>query len=427
MSDDLSTMGPIDGATDRHFGIMPLRCQVQHYAWGGLEDIPRLLGVANDDGRPFAELWIGAHPDLPSLALVDGAEHPLNELIAAEGQSLLGSDVATRFDRSLPFLLKVLSARLPLSIQAHPNSEQARAGFAREEAAGVAPSDPRRNYRDRNHKPELLCALTDFYALRGFRPIQEIAQILSGIPELGDLTRHFASDESSLVELYSSLMRMEQGQVDALLVPLLDRLRTERRGQAFTREHWEFWALRADEVFADGTHKDRGIFSIFLLNLLHLRPGTAIYLPAGELHAYLEGTGVEVMANSNNVLRGGLTSKHVDVDELLSVLRFDCALPELLVADPATQIQRYSTPAEEFELVRLNLSGGEARRIAGGAISLGVVTEGRAIAHEQAGGPAILLDRGAAFLVPHGVGYGLRAQDRTEIYLARVPQALSRV
>jgi mannose-6-phosphate isomerase class I len=412
-------MGPIN----RRIGIVPLRCGLQHYPWGGLEEIPRLLGVGNATGEPFAELWIGAHPDLPSTGLVDGAELALDRLIEADPEGLLGPEVAARFNRRLPFLLKILSARAPLSIQAHPNREQAHEGFARENAARIARSDRRRNYRDENHKPELICALTDFYALRGFRPLAQISQMFEGVPEFAVIARRYRPHKASLAKLYARLMRMDQGQVDTLLRPLLERLQAENRRNPFTRAQREFWVLRADEMFAGGGHTDRGIFSVFLLNLVHLLPGEAMYLPAGELHAYLEGTGVEVMANSNNVLRGGLTSKHVAVGELLAILTFECAIPTVLAVDSAAQLQRYSPPVEEFELVRLSLEDGRSRPMAGDTVTLGIVTEGKAVAVDDSG-RATCLPRGTAFLVPHGVGYELRAEELTEIYLARVPQAL---
>ncbi len=289
---------------------------VQHYAWGDTHFIPELLGIENVEGKPYAELWLGTHPDLPSHVEVEGERWLLSEVL----------------DDELPYLFKILSAKKPLSIQAHPSERQAREGFARENAEGVPNDAPHRNYKDPHHKPELLCALTDFYALRGFRPDPP--------PFAG----------SSLKELYQRLMTLPQDEVDAMLAPKVDAL---REGQ-YQKEDREYWVLRCHQEFSDQGHYDRGLFSIYLLNLLHLKPGDAIYLGAGTLHSYLEGSGVEIMANSNNVLRGGLTKKHIDIAELLKTVDFVGAEPRVLRAVATSDSERtYQTLAREFELRRI--------------------------------------------------------------------------
>ncbi len=403
---------------------LSLRCGVQHYDWGGHDYIPDLVGIENKDRRPYAELWIGAHPDLPSMATIQGVDVPLQALIGGAADEMLGKDVAARFQRALPFLLKVLSSAQPLSIQAHPNAQQARAGYERENKLGIPEQHPSRSYHDGHHKPELISALTDFYALRGFRPLEDISVVLASVPEFQPLAARYRPSRESLIALYTRLMRMNQREVNAILMPLIRRLTDENQHRGFGMSQPEYWVCRADSIFSSGEHKDRGLFSIFLLNLVHLAPGEAMYLPAGELHAYLEGTGVEIMANSNNVLRGGLTPKNVDVDELLQVLTFTSGQAEVLQPSlkPGVAGQTfYPTPAEEFVLSRLRVTADHChRRGADHGVHLGIVTEGRALISAAGGGRLDLL-RGDVFLIPQGLVYEVSSNTEAEIFKASVP------
>ena len=403
---------------------LALRCAVQHYDWGALDFIPDLLGIENQSRKPFAELWIGAHSDLPSTVTFQGVEMSLQLLIQGAANEVLGPEVADRFHGQLPFLLKVLSSAQPLSIQAHPNAEQARAGYERENRQGIPEKEPTRNYRDEHHKPELISALTDFYGLRGFRPLEEIGAVLTEVPELQVLAGEYTATRESLIALYTRIMRMAQDEVNAILTPLIHRLHEENQQQAFARQQREYWVLRADRVFSSPERKDRGIFSVFLLNLVHLAPGDAMYLPAGELHAYLEGTGVEIMANSNNVLRGGLTAKHVDVDELLQILTFSTGQAEILGPSPqpgdAGQAF-YVTPAEEFVLARIQVTaGGRHQSGADHGVHVGVVTEGQASVSTP-DGDRLELVRGNAFLIPRGLAYRITTDTVAVIFRASVP------
>ncbi len=309
---------------------LPLVGVAQHYAWGGYDLIPQLLGVDNAARQPYAELWMGAHPRGLALAEINGTRLTLDRLIAADPWLTLGADVALRYAGRLPYLFKVLDVRDMASIQAHPSHAQAEEGFARENAAGVPIDAPERLYRDENHKPEVHVVLTDFWMLHGFRPLEEMAEVLASEPELAPLAADLpeklrAGGERSVLlrELYARLMTMAQPQVNAVLNPLITRLESEESAGRLHKENPGFWALRAARTFPlPGGHRDRGIFSIFLLNLVHLLPGQGTFQPAGTLHAYLEGADVELMAASDNVLRGGLTPKHVDVPELLATLSF---------------------------------------------------------------------------------------------------------
>jgi mannose-6-phosphate isomerase len=347
-------------------GVLTLHGVVQHYDWGGHNFIPDLLSVENATRRPFAELWIGAHAKAPSLADVDGGQEPLDRLIAEAPDAILGQAANARFGGRLPYLFKILDVHKMLSIQAHPTLAQARRGFARENAEGISLEASRRNYKDDNHKPEIGVALTEFWMLHGFQPLEQIAQTFRETPELGALMPGFPerllavghnheARRGLLRELYSTVMTMSQQQVDESLNALLDQLKTKA---VTDKNSADFWALRAAENFPlPGGHRDRGIFSIYLLNLVHLLPGQGTYQPAGVLHAYLEGVNVELMANSDNVLRGGLTAKHVDVPELLNILTFEGGTPNVFGGEIVSIQERvYRTPAEEFELSRIGLA-----------------------------------------------------------------------
>ncbi|MBK1703487.1 mannose-6-phosphate isomerase, class I [Halochromatium glycolicum] len=403
---------------------LPLQCGVQHYGWGDPGFIPALIDAPNPRGLPFAELWIGAHPDLLATLQLGGWRLSLAELISAAPETMLGEETRRRFGTELPFLLKVLAARHPLSIQAHPTREQARDGYQREDAIGLALTDARRSYRDRNHKPELLVALTDFYALRGFRPLETIQAELSAAPELSALAAPFRPTRAGLFELYHRMMELDQAAVDTQLRPLIERYRREREGQAFDPGDRRDWLLEADRLFSNGRHCDRGLFSILLLNLVSLHPGEAIFLPAGELHAYLRGAGIELMANSNNVLRGGLTRKHIDVPSLLETLQIRPGPGAVLQPQPqpGNGADSYLTPAPEFLLERHTLSAGEERTIGQGPprLRLGLVIDGQVTLDTGSGVP-LGLEHGATFVIPAACRGTLRSTQRSVVFTARVP------
>jgi mannose-6-phosphate isomerase len=413
-------------------GVLKLQGVVRHYDWGGYDFIPDLLAIDNPTRQPFAELWMGAHAKAPSLAEVDGVQEPLDELIAEAPEAILGSATNARFQGRLPYLFKILDVRQMLSIQAHPTLSQAREGFARENADGISLQAGARNYKDNNHKPEIGVALTEFWMLHGFRPLGEIAQTVGQTPELGSLMPSFAERLAAaghdhearrglLRELYSNLMTMPQEQVDGLLNSLLSRLRTKPPGD---KDSADYWALRAAENFPlPGGHLDRGIFSIYLLNLVHLRPGQGTFQPAGVLHAYLEGVNVELMANSDNVLRGGLTTKHVDVAELLKILTFEGGTPEVVDGFAVSAQERiYRTPAEEFELSRVSLT--PRSRYSGDAVygpKALLVLDGSATL--TAGGRSIPLHRGSIVFAPCGVEFVIETRsENTVIFQAGLPR-----
>jgi mannose-6-phosphate isomerase len=419
-------------------GVVPLRGVVQHYDWGGHNFIPDLLGIENATRKPFAELWIGAHAKAPSIAEFGGAEEPLDKLIASHPAAILGSAASQHFHGRLPYLLKILDVRKMLSIQAHPTLAQAREGFARENAEGIPLESSNRNYKDDNHKPEIGVALTEFWMLHGFRPLQQIAQMFGETPELSSLmpelphrlaeAHHNHEVRRGLLrELYSGVMTMPQERVDVLLNALLFRLRAQ---PSPGKDSPGYWALRAADNFPlPGGHRDRGIFSVYLLNLLHMQPGQGTFQPAGVLHAYLEGVNVELMANSDNVLRGGLTTKHVDVPELLNILTFEGGTPEVfegsMVSGPDRSNERvYRTSAEEFELSRVSLAahGRYAGDTSYGPKTL-LVLQGSGTL--TAAGRSTILSRGSIALVPCGTQFVIAMETGMEelvVFQAGLPR-----
>ena len=336
--------------------MLHLENPIQNYAWGSHSAISRLLGTASPSAEPEAELWLGAHPKAPSRVR---SGEPLTALIEREPARLLGAAVEARFGAKLPFLLKLLAAEAPLSLQAHPTLEQAQAGFDAENAKGIALEASDRNYKDRNHKPELLCALTPFAALCGFRETAQTLELFRTLraprTQFVDRLLDRLQSEADLPRVFTLLMTLPAEQKRDIAAQTLDRCTDLAAFEGpFQREF--SWAVRVGMLYPG----DVGIVTMLLLNLVRLSPGEAIYLPAGNLHAYLQGVGMEIMANSDNVLRGGLTPKHVDVPELTRVLDFKAGPVPVLQGELQGSARVYQTPAPEFELSSFELRASEA-------------------------------------------------------------------
>lgn len=313
---------------------------LQNYAWGSTTALTELYGFSNPSQLPMAELWMGAHPKSPSQIIVDGKPRSLRDVIDADPPAQLGAGVAQRFGE-LPFLFKVLCAEQPLSIQVHPSKAAAEIGYARENASGVPLDAATRNYKDANHKPELVYALTPFKAINGFRPLSEIVSLLQPVAGAHPAIAHFLNmpDTTSLAALFASLLSMKDEEQSLAL----DILRTAVDSQSV--EPWQTIAEIAD-VYPD----DNGLFAPLLLNVITLQPSEAMFLFAETPHAYLKGVALEVMANSDNVLRAGLTPKYIDVPELLANLRFDSRPAESLLTVPVQQgtTLNFPIPVDDF-------------------------------------------------------------------------------
>jgi mannose-6-phosphate isomerase len=325
-----------------------LQCTVQSYEWGSASFIPSLLGV-EPSGQPQAELWMGAHPSAPSL--VDGES--LADIITRDPESTLGVFAVERFGPQLPFLMKVLASERPLSLQAHPSRARAIQRFAEEDAEGLDRASPFRSYRDSNHKPELICALTEFEALCGFRSVDETLALLQRLDDDAacDLIE-LLSDADSSTALRSAVEDLIRRRV-----PIDDVVAACRRqvGQALSTPH--SGPFRWCVTLADSYPGDPGAVISLLMNYVALQPGEALCLPSGNLHAYLRGAGIELMANSDNVLRGGLTSKHIDIDELLTVVDWHPLDDPVIRPIKSHGIATYPSPSDEFVLHRIGVGG----------------------------------------------------------------------
>ncbi|MFY4720982.1 mannose-6-phosphate isomerase, class I [Streptomyces sp. LaBMicrA B280] len=363
---------------------------VRPYAWGSATAIPQLLGV-EPTGEPQAEMWMGAHPGAPSRT----ARGTLAEVIDADPERELGKETVARFGPRLPFLLKILAAGAPLSLQVHPDLEQAREGYDDEERRGVPIDAPHRNYKDANHKPELICALTEFDGLCGFREPAHAAELLAALgvdslkPYVDLLGAH--PEEAALREVLTAILSADRD----------DMARTVAEATAACAR------LGGDHApYADLAHHfpgDPGVIAAMLLNHVRLQPGEALFLGAGVPHAYLDGLGVEIMANSDNVLRCGLTPKHVDVPELLRVVRFEAGDPGVLRPEAAPDGEEvYETPIDEFRLSRYTLAeGGAAHDLTRDTPQILLCTAGSVRAGEHELGP------GQSVFVPAGERAGI--------------------
>ncbi len=315
----------------------------QSYPWGTADAIATLLGQPSD-GQPWAEQWFGAHP-LGDATLQDGST--LSQHLAQHPEQL-GQAALDAFGVRLPFLVKLLSAASPLSLQAHPSQEQARSGHARESLLGVPLTAPERSFKDDWPKPETIVALTRFEALVGFRDPRETALLFDALGvgrELDSVIGPLRDREgiAALQEVFLDVLSLGERRhlVDEVLAAAVAHLDAPGELGIFART-----AVEIDEFFPS----DPGILAALLLNRFSLEPGQALALPAGVMHTYLRGTCVEVMANSDNVLRCGLTTKHIDVDALLQVVSFAPTPEGIVQASGSDGTYIYPTSFEQFEL-----------------------------------------------------------------------------
>jgi len=328
--------------------ILKLKNQIKHYEWGSPERIPRFLGYENKERLPWAEMWMGTHYSAPSLVQSESGKYV--DLIDVNGEPL-------------PFLFKLLAANKPLSIQVHPNLAQAVEGFNHENAAGLPMDSPLRNFRDANHKPEILCAISPFTVMVGFKDpaqiINHLEMFLSIAPRLKETflpllsALNSASPSDSLLNFFRVLFNIPKRDRENICAYLYENETCD----VFTEEVWEHM-----RNFADLYPADAAVISPLYLNLFTLQTGQAIFIPAGILHAYISGFGAELMSSSDNVLRGGLTPKHIDIPELMEILKFRPFMPEIITPVSSSYF-RYPTPSREFMLTFIHRDGEEYKFI----------------------------------------------------------------
>jgi mannose-6-phosphate isomerase len=396
--------------------ICLLENTVQEYEWGSYTAIPELLNERSPSDVPQAELWMGAHPKAPSMVRYDGKMVSLQKIIKDHPKDILGETVTEKFNNKLPYLLKVLAAARPLSIQAHPSLAQAKEGFKRENEQGISIDAPNRNYKDANHKPECICALTPFWALNGFRKIDGILSFMEKIcPQgLGNMLDELRNQPYSkgLMIFFQALMTLGQKKKKQVIDEAVNNAqKLEKKDPVFE------WVIKLYKEYQE----DIGVLSPAFLNLICLKPGQAMFLFAGELHAYLDGLGIELMANSDNVLRGGLTPKHVDVPELLKVVNFKERDIKILQCEENNSNECiYSSRAEEFILSLISVdSKKNYTSPAVRSAEILLCTDGQATITDFDNNENISLKKGKSVIVPASVRV-YNIQGKAVIYKASV-------
>lgn len=390
--------------------IYRLKGTVQHYAWGGYEYIPQLLGTENPEKKPFAEYWMGAHDSAPSLLAEGDSNIELDKLFHSQ-PGLLGKGIYDKFHQ-LPYLFKVLDVKEMLSIQVHPTKEEAEKGFDAEEERGIALNAPDRNYKDRNHKPEVMLALSDFSLLHGFKAPDVLKHTLNEIPEFRSLDTIF--EKEGYKGLFRYVMELPQNEVNAMLLPLI---RKEVKCRSFPESEKDepgYWVAKY-YFNKEIKNADRGIFSIYFLNIVHLQAGEAIFQAAGVPHAYLQGQNIELMANSDNVLRGGLTNKHIDVAELMKHTKFEAVQPAILKGDQHGCETYFSFPVNDFSIARIDLDPDDIYTVTARSAEIIICMEGEA---DIISANTLQLNRGDVCIAFAGNDYTLTTGCNAQLFRA---------
>ncbi len=390
--------------------LFKLEGVVQPYAWGGATFIPDLIGMPASNG-PCAEYWMGAHEKAPSKMIA--SEQMLNSFVASNPDETLGKRVNATFGK-LPFLFKVLDVKDMLSIQVHPSKKEAEIGFQRENELRIPLSASNRNYKDDNHKPEIMVALGDFWLLHGFKAAPELKNTLGSTPELKRLLPIF--EKSGYQGLYQSVMEEDANLTKQTLRPLIDRILPRYQAGDLDKETPEFWSARAYETFCKDGFIDKGIYSIFFFNIVHLVKGEGIFQDAGVPHAYMEGQNMELMANSDNVLRGGLTPKHIDVPELLKHTKFEATIPNILQGEGAPEMV-FKSSAKDFELSKISLADKTNYKVTSETLEIMIVMTGsvEVISDEV----TICLSRGEVLGVSANCSYEIRSSNTALLFKAK--------
>lgn len=398
--------------------IFKLKGKVQNYAWGGTEFIPKLLGN-KVTGSKNAEYWLGAHNNAPSQVITDIEKKSLNTFLGENLTESLGYSISQKFGR-LPYLFKVLDVKEMLSIQVHPTKKEAEKGFKRENKLGIPVDAPNRNYKDDNHKPEIMVALSEFWLLHGFLTEEKLINNLDQVPELKPLIGLFQS--KGYFGLYKKVMTEPHEDTVNTLRPLIDRILPLYRSGKLMKSSPDYWAAKT--VVSnnnDISNLDKGIYSIYFFNLLKVDKGDAVFQDAGIPHAYLEGQNMELMANSDNVLRGGLTPKHVDVKELLKHVVFKPTVPNIIKGDLQNDgLERiYKSPAPDFELSQIILKNEQVYHSKNKTVSIIIVFEGNGVLSEN--GKKLHLNKGESALILADSEYKITSDSKAIIYKATAP------
>ena len=385
----------------------------RHYDWGGTQFIPALMGLENKDIEPYAEYWMGAHPAAVAEIRTEQGDVLLDKMLADEGAMLLGEKTLTTFG-TLPYLYKVLDVAKMLSIQAHPNKQNAIIGYEKEEAAGIDLNAAVRNYKDKNHKPEVMVALSDFWLLHGFLAPELLEARLKEFFYFNPLQDHFRGVDYE--GLYRFFMQLSSEDADYILKPLmLDAVSSVKSGSV-DKSHPHWWANKYYDGHVPEKNIDKGIFSIYILNIVQVAKYEGVFQGAGLLHAYLEGQNIELMANSDNVLRGGLTTKHVDVNELIQQVKFIPTYPNVLKGEALNEYETtYACPVPDFGLTKIALKKGETYTINTSGLEMVLLSQGDIQLED------ILLKAGKVAMLPAGQSVVMTANSDSVLFKAFVP------
>lgn len=397
--------------------IGSLKGKIQNYAWGGNTYIPELLGLEKSD-VPCAEYWLGAHVNAPSILKTTEGGQPLNEYLKMNSAKVLGEEISKKFG-ILPFLFKVLDVNDMLSIQVHPTKIEAEKGFKYENEKGIPLTAPHRNYKDDNHKPEIMVALSEFWLLHGFLPKNKLTEVLKNTPEFTHLLSVF--EDEGYFGLYKQVMEQSVEESNKILQPLVDRLLPLYKAGKLDKSNPGYWAAKAVDTSSDKTILDKGIYSIYFFNIVNVDKGEAVFQDAGIPHAYLEGQNMELMANSDNVLRGGLTPKHVDVPELLKHVVFEETNPDIMLGELQEDgIERiYKSPAPDFELSQIAISSKENYNSIAKTAQILIVIEGEIKINE--GNTSLVLSKGKAAFLAAESNYSITTPNSAIVYKATAP------
>ena len=398
--------------------IYRLTGQLQHYAWGGKNYIASLIGLNSAKDQPCAEWWLGAHPSAPSeIENVTGKQSLIEFL--SQNPTALGQASRQQFGDELPYLLKILDVEKPLSIQLHPTKDQAEKGFEAENAKGVALTDGTRTYKDRNHKPEMMIALSDFWLLHGFKTKEQILATLNARPSLQPLAEKLG--KQSLAEFYADVMLADQSTLANWLLPIIEANQQSYKNGELALDNPDYWVLYTMEAMAISPEKlDAGLVCFYLFNIVHLKEGEGIFQDAGIPHAYLRGQNVELMACSDNVIRGGLTPKYVDIVELLKIVDCREVAPQIISAAPQNQPEfTYKTPVNDFALVQIRVEPQQHTELNFQSAGILLVMQGELKIQEKSA--ALILKQGESALITADSNVKIMSEKGGYAFLAKLP------
>ena len=398
--------------------IYRLTGQVQHYAWGGKNYIASLIGLNSAKDQPCAEWWLGAHPSAPSeIENVTGKQSLIEFL--SQNPTALGQVSRQQFGDELPYLLKILDVEKPLSIQLHPTKAQAEKGFEAENAKGVLLTDSTRTYKDRNHKPEMMIALSDFWLLHGFKTKSQILATLNARPSLQPLAEKLG--KQSLAEFYADVMLADQSTLANWLLPIIETNQQPYKKGELTLDNPDYWVLYTMEAMAILPEKlDAGLVCFYLFNIVHLKEGEGIFQDAGIPHAYLRGQNVELMACSDNVIRGGLTPKYVDIVELLKIVDCREVTPQIISAAPQNQSEfTYKTPVNDFALAQIRVEPQQHTKVNLQSAGILLVMQGELKIQEKS--TALTLKQGESAFITADSHVEIMSEKGGYAFLAKLP------